>query len=79
MIVQVTTFNDDWLRMRQCLWSDSSLEEHREEIDELLTDSSNCAQFLAFSKVRMLTRRLVKLELVQPLSKLCDLGKGARL
>jgi aminoglycoside 6'-N-acetyltransferase I len=50
MIVQVTTFNDDWLRMRQNLWSDSSLEEHRQEIKELLTDSSNCAQFMAYSR-----------------------------
>jgi aminoglycoside 6'-N-acetyltransferase I len=49
MIVQLTAFNDDWLQMRQCLWSDSSALEHREEIGELLTDVSNCAQFMAYS------------------------------
>ncbi len=49
MIVQINTFNDDWLRMRYSLWSDATLEEHREEIEELLEDADNCAQFMAYS------------------------------
>lgn len=49
MIVKVQEFNDDWLRLRHNLWSDSSLEEHRAEINDLLMDSENCAQFMAYS------------------------------
>jgi aminoglycoside 6'-N-acetyltransferase I len=49
MIAQISTFNDDWLRMRHSLWSDATLEEHREEIEELLVDTDNCAQFMAYS------------------------------
>jgi aminoglycoside 6'-N-acetyltransferase I len=50
MIAQINTFNDDWLQMRHSLWSDATLEEHREEIEELLADANNCAQFMAYSR-----------------------------
>jgi aminoglycoside 6'-N-acetyltransferase I len=49
MITQINAFNDDWLRMRHALWLDTTLKEHREEIEELLANTDNCAQFMAYS------------------------------
>jgi aminoglycoside 6'-N-acetyltransferase I len=49
MIVQMKALNNDWLQMRSRLWSDASLEEHRAEMADLLNDSQNCAQFMAYS------------------------------
>jgi aminoglycoside 6'-N-acetyltransferase I len=49
MIVQIHTFNPDWLKMRHALWSDTTHEEHRKEIEELLAAPENCTQFIAYS------------------------------
>ncbi len=48
MIVQIKTFNQDWLNLRHKLWSDTTLEEHHEEIKEWLSNPDNCTQFLAY-------------------------------
>lgn len=38
---------DEWLRMRATLWPDTSLEEHRKDIDEVLADLAATPVFVA--------------------------------